>query len=241
MIGLLLLLCGQSDTLPPIWGTTETIAAVGTIGFAAALLPLDEPISRFASAHHDVESRNWAEGGKFFGSGYALPIPAGLFLIGKFDGSPRLERASQDAMEAWVVTQLVVQSTKYGFHRHRPSASTSSFVFDGPSFSNNDAYLSFPSGHSASAWGWIPAYAMEYSDHPWIAAALYAAAISTSLSRVHDNEHWTSDVVVSAGVGWIANRVVRAWNLRRESSVALVPELDDRVGIRLVWSPVTRN
>jgi membrane-associated phospholipid phosphatase len=82
---------------------------------------------------------------------------------------------------------------------------------------------------------------MEYSDHPWVAAAIYAVAASTSLSRLHDNEHWASDVVVSAGIGWIANRVVRSWNLRRSSSVALVPELDDRVGIRLEWSPVTRN
>ena len=237
MIALLLLLCGQTDSLPQVWGATETVAAVGTIALAGALLPMDESIARFATTHHDVESRNWAQGGKFCGSGYALPIPAGLFLIGKFADAPRLERASQDAMEAWIVTQLIVQSSKYGFHRHRPSASSSAYVFDGPSFSNNDAHLSFPSGHSASAWGILPAYALEYSDHPWIAAALYAVALSTSLSRVHDNQHWSSDVAVSAGVGWIANRVVRSWNLRRESSVAIVPDLDDRVGIRLVWSP----
>jgi len=237
VIGLLLLLCGQSDSVPPVWGTTETVAAVGTVAFAAALMPFDESISRFAVSHHSEASRDWAAGAKFFGSGYALPIPVGLFLIGKFDGAPRLERASQNAMEAWVVTQLVVQSTKYGFHRHRPSISRSSFVFDGPSISNNDANLSFPSGHSASAWGLLPAYAMEYSDHTWLAASLYAVALSTSLSRLHDNEHWTSDVVVSAGVGWIANRVVRSWNLRRESSIALIPEFDDRVGIRLVWNP----
>ena len=237
MIALLLLLCGQSDSLPPVWGTAETVVAVGTIGLAAALMPLDEPIAHFATSHHSEASRQWAAGGKFFGSGYALPIPAGLFLLGKFDGAPRLARASEDGMEAWAITQLIVQSSKYGFHRHRPSSSSSSFVFDGPSFSNNDAHLSFPSGHSASAWGWLPAYAMEYSDHPWLAAAIYAVALSTSLSRVHDNQHWSSDVAVSAGVGLVANRVVRAWNLRRESSVTLVPDLDDRVGIRLVWTP----
>jgi membrane-associated phospholipid phosphatase len=237
LIGLLLLLCGQTDTLPPVWGTTETVAAVGSLALAGALLPLDESIAHFATTHHSEGSRTWAAGGKFFGSGYALPIPAGLFFVGKFGDSPRLERASQNALEAWVLTQLVVQPLKYGFHRHRPSTSRSAYVFDGPSLSNDDADLSFSSGHSASAWGWIPAYALEYSDHPWLAAALYAVALSTSLSRVHDNQHWSSDVAVSAGVGWITNRMVRSWNLRRDSKVALVPDLDDRVGIRLVWTP----
>lgn len=237
MIGLLLLFCGQSDPPPPMWGTSETVAAVGTIGLAAALLPLDEPIDRFATTHRDEVSRVWASGGKSFGSGYALPVPAGLYLFGRFDGAPRLERASRNALEAWALTQLVVQPLKYGVHRHRPSSSRSAYVFDGPGLSNDDADLSFSSGHSANAWGWLPAYAMEYSDHPWLVGAIYAAAISTSLSRVHDGQHWSSDVVVSAGVGWIANRVVRSWNLRRESSMALVPEMDGRVGIRLVWTP----
>lgn len=237
MIALLLFFCGQSDSPPPLWTTTETVVSIGTVGLAAALLPLDEPIDHFATTHHGEVSRIWASGGKIFGSGYALPIPAGLFLVGKFDGAPRLERASRNAMEAWIVTQLVVQPLKYGVHRHRPSSSRSAYVFDGPSLSNDDADLSFSSGHSANAWGWLPAFAMEYSDRPWLAGAIYAAAVSTSLSRVHDGEHWSSDVVVSAGVGWVANRVVRAWNLRRESSIALIPELDERVGIRLVWAP----
>lgn len=76
---------------------------------------------------------------------------------------------------------------------------------------------------------------MEYSDHPVLVAALYATAASTSLSRVHDGMHWTSDVFFSAGLGYLSNRMVRAWNFKHSGRTALVPVLSpNEQGLLLV-------
>jgi membrane-associated phospholipid phosphatase len=64
---------------------------------------------------------------------------------------------------------------------------------------------------------------MEYSDSWWVPTLAYALSASTSLSRIHDGEHWMSDVFLSAGVGLLSNRLVRRWNARQANAVAVVP------------------
>jgi hypothetical protein len=237
---LLLSLAGQSDTaLPsssepvPLWTATETCVAAGTVVAAGSLLLVDRPVDRWATEHHTFASRNGAAGAKLFGDGYTVPIAGALWWAGADGRAPRLARASRDGLESWILTEAIVQVGKYGVHRHRPSESSSPYVVDGPSISSE--HVSFPSGHSASAWGLLPAYALEYSDHPWLAGAIYLVAASTSLSRVHDGMHWSSDVAFSAGLGWIVNRVVRSWNLRREGGPALQPVVGEHQGLQMVW------
>jgi membrane-associated phospholipid phosphatase len=222
------------DSANSLWTPTETGIAVGTAAAVAMLLPLDEPIDDWFESHRTDASRTWAAASKPLGSGYLMvPLAGGLWLAGADGRAPRLARASRDGLESWCVTQLIIQVGKYGVHRRRPSESGSSFRFDGPGFSNRGQ--SFPSGHAGTAWGILPAYALEYSDHPWVAVLVCTAAVSTSLSRLHDGEHWASDVATSAGIGLIANLLVRDWNQRRDSRLSVVADLGDGAGIRLVW------
>lgn len=168
------------------------------------------------------------------GDGYVtLPATGLLWAIGEWKEQPRLVRAARHGLEAWCLAQLTVQSIKYGSHRSRPSESSSSQQWGGPGFGSR--HQSFPSGHSASAWGLLPAFAMEYADIWWVPALAYAAATSTSLSRIHDGEHWPSDVFVSAGVGLLSNRLVRSWNEHDASRIVMVPLFGfDHQGVAIV-------
>ncbi len=223
-----------STPTPSLWGPTETGLAIGTVLGAVGLMSIDEDAQSWASTHHSMPSRSWAFGSKMIGDGYlTLPITGALWAIGEWKTQPRLIDASRNGLEAWCLTQVDVQSMKLGFHRSRPSESSSSQVWGGPGFSSQ--HLSFPSGHSASAWGLLPAFAMEYSDSWWIPVTAYGLAASTSLSRIHDGQHWASDVFFSAGVGILSNRVVRHWNLRRAHGIAVVPLLGpDHMGVAIV-------
>lgn len=209
--------------------------AVGTVLAFAALLPADREIGEWAAEHRSPTSRVCASVAKRFGDGFEIaPVAAVLWLGASGDRAPRLARATRNAFEAWGLSEIGVQSGKYLVHRHRPTESESPYEFDGPKISG--AHLSFPSGHSGTAWAFLPAYAMEYSDHPWLAGGLYALATATSLSRIHDSQHWSSDVVVAASLGWLANRVVRTWNRNREAGPALQPLVGEAKGLQLVWS-----
>jgi len=73
-----------------------------------------------------------------------------------------------------------------------------------PDHSNN---LSFPSGHTATAFANAEFMRMEYKDvSPWYGVAAYAAAATTGYLRMYNNKHWLSDVVAGAGVGILSTQ-----------------------------------
>jgi membrane-associated phospholipid phosphatase len=223
-----------SDTSAAKWTFTETLVAGGTLVGTLGLMPLDEPTRDWVQANRGAVSRGWAAGAKVFGDGYAmLPAVGLLWGIGAGTDAPRLARASRNGLQAWGITQLVVQSAKHGLRRARPSESISSQDWRGPGLGSR--YLSFPSGHSSNAWALLPAFALEYADTWWVPALVYATATSTSLSRVHDGEHWVSDVFFAAGVGIVANRVVRRWSQAKVPGVSIVPLfVNDQSGVAIV-------
>lgn len=204
------------------WSPDESVAAAVVAVGTLACMTFDEPVGEWAREHRSSATRVWAAGSKVAGDGYVtVPLAGALWWLGAQDRDPRLSRASRYALEGWLLAGVASQLVKYSVHRERPSRSSSSQVWNGLGWTDQD--LSFPSGHAASAWGMLSGYALEYSDRPWIAGALLTLAASTSLSRVHDGEHWLSDVVLGAGMGYISARIVR--NRRRAGPVSLVPEL----------------
>ena len=67
--------------------------------------------------------------------------------------------------------------------------------------------LSFPSGHTATAFVSAEFLRQEYKDtYPWIGAGGYAVAILTGYLRMYNNKHWFSDVAAGAGIGIISTR-----------------------------------
>ena len=67
---------------------------------------------------------------------------------------------------------------------------------------------SFPSGHTATAFGNAEFLRQEYKNvSPWYGILGYAAAITTGTLRVYNNRHWVSDVVAGAGFGILSTKL----------------------------------
>ncbi len=61
---------------------------------------------------------------------------------------------------------------------------------------------SFPSGHTATAFMTATMLYKEYGARsPWYSIAGYSMATATGVSRMLNNKHWLSDVMVGAGIG----------------------------------------
>jgi hypothetical protein len=85
------------------------------------------------------------------------------------------------------VMGAVVMTTKKSTHELRPDGSN---------------YMSFPSGHTATAFAAAEFMRREYQDVSiWYGVAGYAMAATTGYLRMSNNRHWFSDVVAGAGVG----------------------------------------
>lgn len=68
--------------------------------------------------------------------------------------------------------------------------------------------LSFPSGHSATAFSMAQFMFLEYKDtNIWVALSGYPFALFTASYRVINNRHWVGDVVEGAGIGILSTEV----------------------------------
>jgi membrane-associated phospholipid phosphatase len=99
---------------------------------------------------------------------------------------------------------VVEQGLKLVFWRERP------YVDDGRGrfFQSGAGFeSSFPSAHSTLAWSAASAIAAEYHS-PWTQVAVYTGATAVSLTRVLGQQHFPSDVLVSATAGWLIGHYV---------------------------------
>lgn len=85
---------------------------------------------------------------------------------------------------------------------------------------------SFPSGHTATAFMTATMLTKEYVHKSvWFSVAAYSCATGIGLSRVLNNRHWLSDVMVGAGIGiistelgyWIGDLIFKEKGLNYES------------------------
>jgi membrane-associated phospholipid phosphatase len=212
----------QADTIgPPIPLFTYGDAVLaGSVVVATVLArPFDD---RFAAKLQDSsaqDSRRLQGMAKFVrtvatpGSYY---IGITMYAAGRLSKNEKLADLGLHGTEALVVGELVAGVVKGVVGRQRPSVlPRNSGSYRLGRGLQGDNYRSFPSGHSTSAFAAAAAVSSETSrwwpDTRWIIGPiLYTGAALTGVSRMYNNRHWMSDVLVGAGVGTFAGlKVVR--------------------------------
>jgi membrane-associated phospholipid phosphatase len=124
----------------------------------------------------------------------------GLYVWSKFSHDDHQRETGVLAGEAAIDTFAVNTSLKYAFGRERPNRGQGLGDF-------YDGGVSFPSDHSAVAWSIASVIAHEYPG-PLTQFAVYGLATAVSASRVVGKQHFPSDVVVGAAIGWLIGRQI---------------------------------
>ena len=218
-------LAGQSDSSRiaarrPALVTTHDLAMFGIfLGGAAIAFPLDASIARqsqSASLQRSGILGSVADGFRNLGGPGTVVVTAGLFTVGKLCGCRGMARAGLHSMEALAIVAGTTQILKFGVGRARPGPS----VGLDPGETGPDAdifrplrgtggYTAFPSGHTSAAFAVAASLSAEWPDAPgWVSPSLYGAATLVGLSRIYNNRHWASDVIVGAALGGFIGRKV---------------------------------
>lgn len=186
---------------------------LGSVLIAANML--DDEVQSSVQSWRNPVSNSFARVGNTFGTGQLVfPALVATFVAGSTLGSEGVRRASGHALVAAATAGLAATALKFAIGRERPNSGLDSDHFDHFDFKDS----SFPSGHSAIAFGVATSLSRDIKGH-WDDVALYGAASLTGLARMNDNKHWLSDVVAGAAVGVFAGK----WATRGNRKISASP------------------
>jgi membrane-associated phospholipid phosphatase len=138
-----------------------------------------------------------------------------LFVAGRFAHGARFRAVTYDWVDACLVAAGYTELLKRVVGRERP---------------NGMDDKSFPSGHTSNAFALAVVAERHYGWKAGVPA--YALASVVALSRLQQNEHYLSDVIAGATLGYIVGRTVVRINNRakapRQADWGLSPVLARR-------------
>jgi membrane-associated phospholipid phosphatase len=145
-------------------------------------------------------------------------ISGGLWVAGRLSHHRTMADVGLHSAEAIAVSGVVGWAIKGIAGRARPRVNIrdpQNFRV-GRGFGAAGDYQSFPSGHTLAAFSLASAVTAE-AGHFWggeqtlIGVLTYGGATLSGLSRMYNNAHWASDVVLGAGLGTLAGLAVVRW------------------------------
>jgi membrane-associated phospholipid phosphatase len=166
------------------------IAAVGG-GLALAAHPADQAFNAKLLSHSDAVNIFFAPGKYLGNTPEQVAFSIGTYAFGRLRDQPKVAHLGMDLLQAQILSEILVEPLKYAVRRERPDGSNR---------------LSFPSGHASVTF----ATATVIERHlGWRKSLLgYAIASYVAISRIHDDQHYLSDVIFGAALGSIAGRTV---------------------------------
>ncbi len=185
--------------------STDTAKIVGAFAVAGlSVRPIDS-----ASVEDTGErlSHGFARVGNVGGS-LMFQAGAGLatYVVGRATGNPAIASLGGDLVRAQLLSQTIVQATKFAVGRQRPDGSNG---------------LSFPSGHSASAFATATVIQQHFGWRAGIPAYGFAGLVGAS--RMASSKHYLSDVLIGAGIGIAAGRTVTMHLGREKFAMGVAP------------------
>jgi hypothetical protein len=207
---------GANLATAPFSFTTTDWMKTGAFLLATGLaFSLDPKIKEEVNYQHSPSLDKATGFGEKYGSiSYAGIFAGGMYLTGKIFGNKSIATTGRMLTESVLYTGLAVSLLKYTVGRSRP------YTNEGPvtmfTYSFQEANVSFPSGHTATAFA-VSTVLANRIDNPIATVALYGLAGFTGYQRIYDNKHWFSDVFVGAAIGYFIGSSIVNSEENRES------------------------
>lgn len=152
------------------------------------------------------------------GGAVSAAVVVGGFVAGRLAHGDRFRAMTYDMLEASTLNLAYAATLKVAVGRPRP---------------NGDGNRSFPSGHASNAFALASVAERHYG---WkVGLPAYAAASAMAFSRLVRNQHYLSDVLAGATLGYVVGRATVRVNggrpeRRGRRVLGLAPSLGRRQG-----------
>lgn len=205
----------------------QMITTAGVIVITATLIHFDEDIDKVFRPLKDKNKflREFTPYFTDLGDYYGYALLAGFGGISLLTHQYRPFHTSVLAAHAAVTAGIWVRAGKIVTGRMRPGATYNDIEYNhdhwfGPFAQFNSKYNenrgvpafdAFPSGHTAAAFAIATIFAKEYSDKKAVPIISYGLASLVAVSRLVQHDHWASDLLPGAMLGYLcANQVFQS-------------------------------
>jgi len=212
-------------TSPFKWKGKDWLKAGIISGSALGLYAVDQDIHKWVQRNRESTSNTISDIFEPLGNSDNLmpwaPVIL-MYVFGSITDNYRTKKTALLAAESFVISTVYTRILKVTIRRRRPLSNSKK---------------SFPSGHTSSIFAVATVLAHEYRETPWVPTILYTASALSSLSRINDMEHWSSDVFVGFLIGFYTGRTVfNQHNSDKESNLSFLPLfLPDGFGMKINW------
>lgn len=174
------------------------------------------------------------DAGELIGNPYLhLGVAALVYGGGIAAGSPKWKETGEMLGEALVLADAATLLIKEATGRGRPMVATRKDDFRPFQFKND--YDAFPSMHVASSFAMASVIARTSESVP-LALLSYSTAVFVGFSRMYQNKHWASDVLLAAAIGELSGRVVTAYHAANQRRLVVLPGVsNDAVTMNLLY------
>lgn len=213
----------QDAEPPPLVKTTDIVLFGAFVAGTALIAPLDRAVAERLQHPQAQANRALRYPAAFFReTGYpgSVVIGGSLYAIGRLADERDVAALGLHGLEAILIGNLFARGVKSVVGRARPYVGAGPHSFGLMRGFASDSYRAFPSGHTVAAFAAATVVTQE-AGRRWqdsellIAPMMYGGAALVGVSRMYNNKHWASDVMMGAAIGTLAGVMVDRYHRTR--------------------------
>lgn len=217
---------GTILTSPLRWDVQDWLI-FGGVGLATGgLMFLDTDINDALQRNQSSTLNSISNVVGAFGTWVPALLVGGMYVAGSVYDVPSWKAASADALEAGLIAVgLMAMPVNFIAGRSRPEDNQGS-----TSYHPFTAGSSLPSLTTTFVFS-VASVMADHADNLGVSLLAYGIATAVGLSRMYDNKHWASDVLLGAALGTAVGKVVVKLNDQRraDARVSVVPLVSDKM------------
>jgi hypothetical protein len=224
---------------PSRFTSKEWLYAGGLVGLTAGSFFIDKSIRDVVAKNHSNTMDDITEvGHKYGNAGYMIILSGAAYLTGKIIKNNDISETSRMILETLAYAGIITTVLKVGMGRARPY--TGDGAFDFFNFKLNNDFLSFPSGHSTTAFAVSSVLAAKINN-VYASIALYGLAGLTMYQRIYSDNHWFSDTFAGAVISTVIGNAIVKLNecpgKSNRNSLTVLPAIQtNSMGLSLIYS-----
>lgn len=187
----------------PFKWTSKDLLYLGlTVGATYSAMQFDNDFKEFTQRNRKEYSSLPILAGRFYGEPLTPIVLSTFFIVnGNSNASAYQKKMGFEIIQSTFYAFATTQLIKIVLGRERPEFTDDNMSFNGFTLFDND-YFSLPSAHTAIAFA-LSTVLSQNSKSDVLKVVSYLPALVTSYSRIYENRHWFSDVVLGGIIGFV--------------------------------------